>query len=99
MVRREEDQKVLLGQDSTLDRPVWIVSRRPDVRPLAGAANPESPEPAAMDRRRRGTRGRWDAFTAPSGFPLDELVKTEGLPWRDVLPLLRELAEELRPAR
>jgi hypothetical protein len=43
--------------------------------------------------------GRWDAFTAPSGFPLAELVRAEGLPWGDVLPMIRQLAAELQAAQ
>jgi eukaryotic-like serine/threonine-protein kinase len=98
-LRWEPEQKILLGQDSTLERPVWIVVREPE-------AKPPSPARRSLNRQSRprwigggDDEGRWDAFTAPSGFPLAELVKAEGLPWRDVLPMVRQLAEELQAAR
>ena len=95
-IRWQDDQKILLGEDSTLERPVWIVVRAP-------RASGQSQARRALNRRSRPRwigggderDARWDAFTAPSGFPLTELVKAGGLPWSEVLPLLRELAEEL----
>jgi uncharacterized RDD family membrane protein YckC len=99
VVSRTEDREVLLGQDSTLDRPVWIVYRDVHTRP---------PPPPRRNLNRRARprwigggedgRGRWDAFTAPVGQPLPEIVKSQGLPWHDVLPLLRDLSEELEAA-
>jgi hypothetical protein len=95
-VRSEPDHKIFLGEDSTLERPVWIVVRDPDAYPPSAARR-------ALNRRDRprwiggGDEpfGRWDAFTAPLGFPLTDMVKAEGLTWTEVLPLLRELSEEL----
>ena len=56
--RQNEDGKVLLGQDSSLDRPVWIVFRDEHTPPPPSPrAKLESPGPAAMDRRRRGRSG------------------------------------------
>ena len=86
-VRWEQDRRILLGQDSTLDRPVWIVLREVQSPPPSLARR-------ALNRRSRprwiggGKEGelRWDAFTAPSGFPLQEVVKADGLSWREVLP-------------
>jgi hypothetical protein len=99
-VRWEPGHRILLGQDSTLQRPVWIVVRDSQAPPPPLARR-------ALNRRSRPrwigggveVSGRWDAFTAPSGFPLSDLVKGGGLSWRDALPLLRELAEELEIAR
>jgi uncharacterized RDD family membrane protein YckC len=98
-VRWEADRKVLVGQDSTLERPVWIVLRNPPAPPPSQARR-------SLNRRTRPRwigggdepEGRWDAFTAPVGVPLYELVTPDGLPWRDALPLLRELTEELQTA-
>ncbi len=92
--------KILLGRDSTLDRPVWILLRTPD-------APPPPPPRRALNRLTRPRwisggdqpEGRWDAFTAPTGRPLRELVEVAGLPWSDVLALLTDLAEELEAAR
>ncbi len=99
-IRWEPEQKIVLGQDSTLERPVWIVLREP-------SAQPPLPARRSLSRQSRPrwigggdhAGGRWDAFTAPSGCPLAELVKTEGLPWGDVLPMIRQLAAELQAAR
>jgi hypothetical protein len=98
-IRWEPGQKIVLGQDSTLERPVWIVLREP----LAKAPSPARRSLNRQDRPRWIGGGdhkgqRWDAFTAPSGFPLAELVGAEGLPWGDVLPMIRQLAEELQAA-
>ena len=99
-IRWESEQKIVLGQDSTLERPVWIVLREP-------LALPPSLPRRSLNRQSRPRwigggdyqGGRWDAFTAPSGFPLAELVRAEGLPWGDVLPMIRQLAAELQAAR
>ncbi|QEH36705.1 Serine/threonine-protein kinase PrkC [Aquisphaera giovannonii] len=90
-------RSVMVGQDSTLGRDVWVVRREP--------GDPTIPvSRRALSRRGRlrwigcgeDRSGRWDAFTAPAGVPLEEMVSDEGLPWRDVLTLLRELADDLR---
>ena len=99
-IRWEPEQKIVLGQDSTLERPVWIVLREPPALPPSLARR-------ALNRQSRPRwigggdhkGGRWDAFTAPSGFPLAELVRAEGLPWGDVLPMIQQLAMELQAAR
>lgn len=88
--------RVLAGRDSSLDRRVWILLRPP------GAAPPPPPRRTLSRLSRPRWIGggdepewRWDAFTAPPGHPLTEVVETGGLPWSDVLPLLTDLAEEL----
>jgi eukaryotic-like serine/threonine-protein kinase len=97
-IRWEPEQKIVLGQDSTLERPVWIVLREPLAQPPARRSlnRPSRPRWIGGGDHKDG---RWDAFTAPSGFPLAELVKAEGLPWGDVLPMIRFLAAELQAAR
>jgi eukaryotic-like serine/threonine-protein kinase len=98
-IRWEPGQRIVLGQDSTLERPVWIVLGEP-------LAQAPSLARRALNRQCRPRwigggdhkGGRWDAFTAPSGFPLAELVNAEGLPWGDVLPMIRQLAAELQAA-
>jgi hypothetical protein len=89
----------LLGEDSTLDRPVWIL-----LRPR-GAAPPSSAR-RSLDRPGRPrwlkggdqAEGRWDAYVAPLGCSLADLAGSEGLPWRDARPILLDLAEELAAA-
>jgi tRNA A-37 threonylcarbamoyl transferase component Bud32 len=98
--RREPARKVVLGQDSTLERPVWIVLSQ-------GQSQPPSPARRSLNRRSRprwiggGAHqdGRWDAYTPPTGCSLADLVRSGGLPWADVLPLLQQLAAELQSAR
>ena len=42
----------------------------------------------------------WDAFLAPSGRPLADLVAAQGrLPWPEVRPILEQLMEELAQVR
>jgi hypothetical protein len=96
----EGDRQVLLGQDPVLGREVWIW-----LRPAT--------EPALSDTRHgisRTTRLRWlasgadggrqwDAFIAPAGSPLPEVVAQHGpFAWADVRPLLEALTDELRLA-
>ncbi len=100
VVQSEHEHTILLAHDPTLERPVWIIMRGPQ-------APPPPPARRALNRRTRPRwigggdepDGRWDAFTAPTGVPLTELVQTEALAWRDVLPMLRDLAEELETAK
>lgn len=92
--------QVVAGRDGSLGRRAWLVLRD------SGSAPPD-PRRCALSRLARprwiggGEHGdsRWDAFTAPTGRPLRELAGSGGLPWRDVLPILTELAEELEAAR
>jgi hypothetical protein len=92
--------KVLAGQDSALGREVWVWLRPPSDPPLSRAR-----QQLARATRLRWLAGgqeadsQWDAFVAPAGCPLPELVRTEGgLPWSDVRPLLGQLADELAEA-
>jgi uncharacterized RDD family membrane protein YckC len=92
--------KILLGEDASLGRRVFLW-----LRPL-------SAPPLDRTRRDVGRRTRlrwlgsgklgelqWDAILAPGGCPLANLVQTEGrLPWREVRPILTELAGELAAA-
>jgi hypothetical protein len=94
------EEKILFGEDATLGRKVLI-------RLLPGSAPP-------LDQARqdvgRATRLRWvaqgefrdlqwDAFLAPSGSALPEVIADEGkLSWTDVYPLLQQLADELAAA-
>jgi hypothetical protein len=98
-VRWGPEQRVLLGEDSTLDRPVWIL-----LRPRG--ASPPSPARRDLDRPGRPrwlnggdqAEGRWDAYVAPLGCSLADLAGPEGLPWHDARPILLDLAEELAAA-
>ncbi len=98
-VRWEADRRVLLGEDSSLGRSVWIV-----FRPRGSAAPPQTRRDLGRAARPRWlaggeqAEGRWDAYVAPSGCTLAELAGAEGLAWADARPILFELAEELARA-
>ncbi len=98
-VRWEDDRRVLLGEDSTLERPVWLV-----VRPKGSPPPPPERRDLARPSRPRWlaggeqAEGRWDAFAAPSGCPLADFAGLEGLPWADARPILHDLANELNHA-
>ncbi len=88
---------LLLGHDPSLGRAAWIVLRPADIAPLSSTRR---------DLRRAprlrwlgggvGISGRWDAFEAPEGGPLPEVVKRGGaLAWTEARMLLLALAEEL----
>jgi hypothetical protein len=99
-VARAGAGRVLLGEDPALGRQVLLWLRPADEPPLS---------PARHDTG-RGTRLRWlaagrhqdqqwDAFLAPSGCPLPELVAAGGkLSWAEARHLLEQLAEELATA-
>ncbi len=87
---------VLLGEDPGLRRPVWIW-----LRPLAA-----EPLSAVRQQTDRGTRLRWlaegkeadrqwDAFLAPGGTSVVNLVADGSLTWGEVRPLFEELTDEL----
>jgi len=95
-VRWELKRKVLLGEDSTLGRPVWIVLR-PKGAPAPSAACRDLSRPGRLRWLAGGDlpEGRWDAYSAPLGCSLADLAGQSGLPWGESLPLLLELADEL----
>ncbi len=99
-LRWDDQEKVVLAEDPSLDRKVWIWRRPTD------AALPE-----ARHKLNRSTRLRWlltvelddamwECFLAPSGSPV-ELVRGSDaiLDWEVSRPLLEELAEELVAGR
>lgn len=97
----EEDQQLLTASDPTLERTVWIWRRRVECGELNAARRSLS----------RATRWRWlaggvaeegwcwDAFLSRPGVPVTQLVSQLGRrPWREVRPILRQLADELAAA-
>jgi hypothetical protein len=97
VVRSEPGLTILLGEDASLGRAVWI-----ELRAESSAAPSPARQALARSTRLRwlsgGTAGasRWDAFLAPAGCPLAELVRgTSRLVWHDVRPILGSLVAEL----
>jgi eukaryotic-like serine/threonine-protein kinase len=93
--------RILKAQDRSLERTVWIWLR-PLTQPAIGSAREQVNR---TTRLRWLTSGKtddwqWDAFLAPLGYPLPELVRIEGnLSWPQVRPMLEHLADELDEAR
>jgi hypothetical protein len=91
---------MLLGRDPALQRQVVIWLRPPSVSPLGPARRGVS-RATRLRWLAGGRRGdlQWDAFLAPSSYPLAELLKTRGpLSWSQARPILEQIAEELAPA-
>ncbi|MCI0684706.1 MAG: protein kinase [Gemmataceae bacterium] len=95
-----ERDKVLLGEDASLGRRVFLWMRLPSAPPLDAARR-------AIGRRTRlrwlaaGRQGdwQWDAILAPQGCPLPEFIHSEGtLEWSEAAKLLTDLARELSAA-
>jgi hypothetical protein len=99
-LRQGDDEHVLVGVDGGLDRRVLLWLRGTGAAVLGVVRR----EVARLTRPRwlaHGTQdGRqWDAFVAPTGAPLPEVVERGGpLPWREARSLLLPLAEELTAA-
>lgn len=95
-----ERDKVLLGEDASLGRRVFIWLRATSAPPLDAARRD-------IGRRTRlrwlagGRQGdwQWDAILAPQGCPLPEFIHSEGtLDWSEAHKLLEDLARELSAA-
>jgi hypothetical protein len=97
---RWQEDKVLIGRDASLKRQVYIWLR-PAGGPLIDAARLQLNRSSRLRWLTRGRDGdmQWDAFLAPSGCPLHELLRTEGrLSWAQAQPMLRDLTDELMQA-
>lgn len=104
-------RKVLLGHDTGLKRPVWIVLRAKSAGPLPAARLALS-RPSRQHWISGGETAtdRWDAFEAAEGCLLADLVVAEGmrsgsliegrrgLNWSSARPILEQLASELSAA-
>jgi uncharacterized RDD family membrane protein YckC len=94
------NEKILLGEDASLGRRVFIWLRPADA-PSLDRARREVGRRARLRWLASGRQGdqQWDAILAPSGCPLPELVHSEGrLSWAEARRLLEALAGELDAA-
>ena len=98
-VRWDGDRRVLLGEDPTLGRPVWLVLR-PKGSPPPSPARRDLGRPGRPRWLNGGEQGeyRWDAYAPQLGCPLADLAGSDGLPWADARPILHDLADELARA-
>ncbi len=93
-------EKVLLGEDASLGRRVFIWLR-PCSEPALELARRDIGRRTRLRWLGCGKQGdlQWDAILAPLGCPLPEFVHSEGtLTWHDARPLLEDLAGELMAA-
>jgi uncharacterized RDD family membrane protein YckC len=94
------DRRLLLGEDSGLGRPVWIVLHPPSSR----GETPARRDVGRLARPRWLAAGEhdcwvWEAFVAPTGHPLPDFVRPgHGLEWPEVRSLLETLTTELEAA-
>jgi eukaryotic-like serine/threonine-protein kinase len=98
--RWEETQQILLGEESSLGRLVWIW-RRPDAAP---SVPPRRREVSREGRWRWLSSGlehgwRWDAFLATPGASLPTVIKRIGrIAWPQARTMLHTLSQELTEA-
>jgi hypothetical protein len=88
---------VLVGKDAQLDRDVWIWLRPLSEPPLGDARRPLS-RTTRLRWLACGTHAdmQWDAFFAPAGSPLADIIRHKGcFAWPEVRPLLEGLTDEL----
>ncbi len=89
--------KLLLAHEPKLGRAIWIWLR-PQSEPALGETHRAVNRAARVRWLACGTyeREQWDAFLAPSGCPLPELVMRNGrLSWAEFRPILEQLTDEL----
>lgn len=90
-------EKILVGEDASLARKV-LIWLRPQAEPKVESTRREIGRRTRLRWLACGQHRelQWDAFLAPSGCPLTELIASEGsLPWYDVRQILEELSAEL----
>jgi uncharacterized RDD family membrane protein YckC len=96
-IRWDDQEKMLLADDPMLGRKVWIW-----LRPTTESDLDETRRMLSRPTRMRwvasGLEGnwKWDAFLAPTGFPLYEAIRQTGpLDWSAAQPVIEQLIEEL----
>jgi len=99
-IRWDPSEQILLAEDPTLGRRVglWL---RPHTAPPLNPTRRDLHRPTRLRWLTGGLEGdqRWDAFVAPDGCPLTELLaKGEPLLWSEFRAILQQLCEELAEA-
>jgi hypothetical protein len=99
-LRWTEEEKVLLGEDTALGRKVGILLQ-PLARGSVEAKRRDVGRPTRLRWLASGQQGEylWDAFLAPAGSPLADVVSPDApLTWAETRPLLEQLIDELLEA-
>jgi hypothetical protein len=94
------EDRLIAATDPSLKRDVWIVVQPSDSEPLPHARR-ELARPARLRwlTGARTERWTWDAYLAPKGRPLTEVVRRVGaFDWADTRHILEILGEELDEA-
>ncbi len=89
--------RLLLAEDPGLGRPVWLAAHPANGERLS-AARRELSRPTRLPWLAGGEQDglAWDAFLAPPGCPLVDLVEPRApLDWGQLSPLLLQLSDEL----
>ena len=97
-LRKSDEGEWLLGEDSEIDRRAILWLRR---TPSLSQERQRLVRAGRLRWLEGGTQGdlNWDAFLAPRGSPLAEVVKESGkLDWAATRILLEQLAEEFQSA-
>jgi uncharacterized RDD family membrane protein YckC len=99
-LRWDEEARVLWGEDLALGRSLllWL---RPKEEPPLSSARRACARPTRLRWLASGQHDawQWDAFPAPTGRPVVDLVAADGpLRWPQLRPLLEQLSEELAAA-
>jgi hypothetical protein len=100
IMRATDDESIILAADRVLGRKVWIWYRSKDKEALSGARR-ACTRPTRLRWLSCGTdkRAQWDAYVAPPGCSMCDLVAAEGkLQWVDARRLLAQVTEELAAA-
>jgi uncharacterized RDD family membrane protein YckC len=96
-LRQTGKEAILLGEDPRLGRRIWIELTESGANQVT-AARRDLGRPTRLRWLAGGAQDgqRWDAFLAPQGCPLAQLVASGGpLSWREARSLLLQLADEL----
>jgi hypothetical protein len=90
-------EQLLACEDLALGRKVWVWLRPYDTEPM-NALRRKTTRLSRLRCLASGVEGeqRWDAFVAPTGTSLRDVVQAAGrLSWPDARPILEELTDEL----
>jgi hypothetical protein len=99
-LREDADELLWVGEDAVLGRAVWL-RVVPEGGPALPAWRRALARPTRLPWLTGGKQGgwAWDAFLAPQGCPLANLVDPRApMPWAALRPLLLQLADELAAA-
>lgn len=98
-IRWTPEEGILVAEDPSLGRRIGLLLRPANAPPL-DAQRRDLARPTRLRWLSSGLHGeqQWDAFVAPAGCTLPELVDDSRLDWHDTRNILARLADELAAA-